>query len=84
MLFPLVAGLLHLELPVAEITVALLTYSAAMQGVSAWQEKAMNDLPEWIVKGREVGCRDRRRCARRAGCVLRRPLGCAASRGWAR
>ncbi|MCX6035245.1 MAG: hypothetical protein NTV38_09770 [Chloroflexi bacterium] len=38
LVFPLVAGLLKLKLPIAEITTGFLIYSAGMQGVSVWQE----------------------------------------------
>lgn len=45
LLFPIIAGLLNLEtrLPIAELTSAYLFYSAAMQGVSMYQEaKTLN------------------------------------------
>lgn len=38
LLFPVIAGLLKLDLPIAEITTGFLIYSAAMQGVSMYQE----------------------------------------------
>lgn len=39
LLFPVIAGLLKLETPTTEITIAFLVYSAAMQGVSYLSEK---------------------------------------------
>lgn len=39
LVFPLLVGLLKLELPVAELTVSFLVYSAALQGVSMIQER---------------------------------------------
>jgi len=39
LLFPFIAGLLNLKVPVGEITTAFLVYSAALQGVSYLQEK---------------------------------------------
>ena len=39
LVFPFIAGLLKLQVPVAEITASFLVYSAALQGVSYLQEK---------------------------------------------
>lgn len=39
LLFPFLAGLLQLKVPIAEITTAFLVYSAALQGVSYLQER---------------------------------------------
>jgi ABC-type uncharacterized transport system permease subunit len=39
LLFPFIAGLLKLKIPIAEITTAFLVYSAALQGVSYLLER---------------------------------------------
>lgn len=39
LVFPLLVGLLKLDLPVAELTIAFLGYSAALQGVSMIAER---------------------------------------------
>ena len=39
LLCPILVGLLKLNLPVTELTIAFLTYSAALQGVSMIAEK---------------------------------------------
>jgi hypothetical protein len=39
LVFPLLVALLKLNLPVVELTIAFLTYSAALQGVSTIAEK---------------------------------------------
>ena len=39
LVFPILVGLLKLDLPVAELTIAFLGYSAALQGVSMIAEK---------------------------------------------
>ncbi|MDD5375741.1 hypothetical protein [Acidithiobacillus sp.] len=43
LLFPFIAGLTNLKVPIAEITTAFLVYSAALQGVSMYQETKLTN-----------------------------------------